>query len=68
MANASNLSNGTWFQALTQAWNDEGFRQALLDDASSAIETRLHAEGQEAAALPRYATEIPADNAFPCIC
>lgn len=63
MANA-NLSNGTWFQALTKAWNDEGFRQALLDDASSAIETQL-----QAAALPKYAAQLSDDNrVLCCIC
>lgn len=59
MANA-NLSNGMWYQALTRAWNDENFRQALLDDARSAI------EAQEAAALPKYVKEIPEDSDFPC--
>lgn len=65
MANATNLSNGMWFQALTRAWDDEGFRQALLADASSAIGAL---EGQGAATLPRYAKEILADSRIPCIC
>jgi len=59
MANAKG-SNGMWYQALTQAWNDESFRQALLADASSAI------QAQEAAALPKYVKEIPEDIDFPC--
>lgn len=61
MTNNANLSNGTWYQALTRAWEDESFRQELLDDAQSALEA-------QAAALPKYATEIPADSQIPCIC
>ena len=61
MAN-TNASNGMWFQALARAWEDQSFRQALLDDASSTIET-LQVE-----ALPKYAKEIPADSQIPCIC
>jgi hypothetical protein len=52
-----------WYQALTRAWNDESFRQALLDDASSAI------QAQEAAALPKYVKEIPqGSDVLCCIC
>lgn len=61
MTKASNLSDGTWYQTLTRAWEDESFRQALLDDAQATIEA-------QAAALPKYAKEIPADSRIPCIC
>ncbi len=46
MAMATDFSNwqGTWLQALAMAWDNDNFRQALLDDARSAIKTYLHVE------------------------
>ncbi len=63
MANTGNISKqqGEWLQALAQAWDDEGLRQALLDEASTA-------SGTEAHALARHATEMPADRMPPCFC
>lgn len=61
MAKTSNVSNGMWSQTLARAWNDESFRQELLGDAGQA-------SGEDAAALPKYAKEIPSDEAIPCIC
>jgi ribosomally synthesized peptide (two-chain TOMM family) len=46
MAMAADFSSwqGTWLQALALAWDNESFRQALLDDARSAIKTHLNVE------------------------